>query len=90
MPDSIDSNVAPLIQLATTCMHGHHRIKIFPGQSVAVIGLGVTGQIHVQLAKAWGAYPVIGITRSAYKRNLAEQLGADVTLVQRPGRCSRV
>jgi L-iditol 2-dehydrogenase len=80
LPDSIDSNVAPLIQVATTCMHGHHRIKIFPGQSVAVVGLGVAGQIHVQLAKAWGAYPVIGITRSAYKRKLADELGADVTL----------
>ncbi len=80
LPDSVDSKVAPLIQVATTCMHGHHRINIFPGQSVVVVGLGVAGQIHVQLAKAWGAHPVIGITRSAYKRSLAEQLGADLTL----------
>ena len=80
LPDSIDSEVAPLIQPVTTCMHGQHKFKVFPGQSVAVIGLGVTGQIHVQLAKSWGAYPVIGITRSAYKRGLAEQLGADLTL----------
>jgi L-iditol 2-dehydrogenase len=80
LPDSIPNEVAPLIQPATTCMHGQHKLKVFPGQSVAVIGLGVTGQIHVQLAKSWGAYPVIGITRSAYKRGLAEQLGADLTL----------
>jgi len=65
-------------------MHGHHLIKIFPGQSVVVVGLGVAGQIHVQLAKAWGAYPVIGITRSAYKRNLAKELGADITLPSGP------
>jgi 2-desacetyl-2-hydroxyethyl bacteriochlorophyllide A dehydrogenase len=84
LPDAIDSNVAPLIQVATTCMHGHHLIKIFPGQSVVVVGLGVAGQIHVQLAKAWGAYPVIGITRSAYKRKLANDLGADVTLSSGP------
>ena len=84
LPDAIDSNVAPLIQVATTCMHGHHRINIFPGQSVVVVGLGVAGQIHVQLAKAWGANPVIGITRSAYKRNLAKELGADVTLSSGP------
>jgi len=84
LPDSIDSNVAPLLQVATTCMHGHHLIKIFPGQSVVVVGLGVAGQIHVQLAKAWGAYPVIGITRSAYKRNLAKELGADITLPSGP------
>ena len=80
LPAAIDSNVAPLIQVATTCMHGHHRMHIFPGQSVVVVGLGVAGQIHVQLAKAWGAHPVIGITRSAFKRNLAETLGADITM----------
>src|SRR5665213_1451363 len=80
LPAAIDSNVAPLIQVATTCMHGHHRMNIFPGQSVVVMGLGVAGQIHVQLAKAWGAHPVIGITRSAFKRKLAEQLGADMTM----------
>ena len=79
LPDSVDSDVAPLIQPVTTCVHGQQRLKTFPGQSVAVIGLGVTGQVHVELAKSWGAYPVIGVTRSAYKRNLAEQLGADVT-----------
>ncbi len=84
LPDSIENNVAALIQVATTCMHGQHRMDVFPGQSVAVIGLGVAGQIHVELAKVWGAHPVIGITRSAYKRNLAQQLGADITLPSGP------
>jgi L-iditol 2-dehydrogenase len=39
-----------------------------------------SGQLHVQLAKAAGASTVIGITRSADKRALAETLGADLTL----------
>ena len=90
LPDSIDSAVAPLIQPVTTCMHGQHKLKVFPGQSVAVIGLGVTGQIHVQLAKSWGAYPVMGITRSAYKRGLAEHLGADLTISSGPDAVKRV
>ena len=38
----------------------------------------------MQLAKAWGAYPVIGITRSAWKRRLAQSLGADMTLPSGP------
>jgi len=84
LPDSIESKLAPLLQVATTCMHGHHLIKGFPGQSVVVVGLGVAGQIHVQLAKAWGAHPVIGITRSGYKRKLAEELGADRTFSSGP------
>ena len=48
------------------------------GESVAVIGLGVSGQLHVQLAKARGASKVIGISRSRFKNDLAKQLGADV------------
>ena len=50
------------------------RIGVF-----VVLGLGVTGQLHVQLAKARGA-TVIGVTRSADKRALAETLGADITI----------
>jgi 2-desacetyl-2-hydroxyethyl bacteriochlorophyllide A dehydrogenase len=80
LPETIDPRTAPAIQVLTTCVHAQRRTRIFPGQSVVVVGLGVTGQLHVQLAKARGAHPVIGITRSAWKRDLAEQLGADITL----------
>lgn len=84
LPDGISSQMAPLIQVLTTCVHGQRTLNIFPGQAVVVMGLGVTGQLHVQLAKARGAYPVIGITRSDWKRCLAEQLGADLTLAGGP------
>jgi 2-desacetyl-2-hydroxyethyl bacteriochlorophyllide A dehydrogenase len=80
LPDSIDSRTAPLIQVLTTCLHAQRQVNIFPAESVVVFGLGVTGQLHVQLAKARGASPVIGVTRSAGKRELAEKLGADLTV----------
>ena len=79
LPDSIDRRAAPMIQVLTTCLHAQRQIDIFPGESVVVLGLGVTGQLHVQLAKARGA-TVIGVTRSADKRALAETLGADMTV----------
>ncbi len=79
LPDSVDSRTAPLIQVLTTCLHAQRLINILPGESVVVLGLGVTGQLHVQLAKARGAKSVIGITRSAEKRELAQKLGADLT-----------
>ena len=90
LPDSIDSRTAPLIQVLTTCMHAQRLVNIFPGESVVVMGLGVTGQLHVQLAKARGAHPVIGITRSASKRELAETLGADLTIPGGPGAIEKV
>jgi 2-desacetyl-2-hydroxyethyl bacteriochlorophyllide A dehydrogenase len=80
LPASLDSRTAPLVQVLTTCLHAQRQIDLFPGESVVVLGLGVTGQLHVQLAKARGASPVIGVTRSPDKRALAETLGADVTV----------
>jgi len=80
LPASIDSRDAPLIQVLTTCLHAQQQIDIQPREAVVVYGLGVTGQLHVQLAKARGAHPVIGVTRSADKRALAETLGADMTM----------
>ena len=80
LPDSIESRTAPLVQVLTTCLHAQRQVQMFAGESVVVYGLGVTGQLHVQLAKARGANPVIGVTRSAQKRALAETLGADITI----------
>jgi 2-desacetyl-2-hydroxyethyl bacteriochlorophyllide A dehydrogenase len=78
LPDAIEARTAPLIQVLTTCLHAQRQVAIFPSETVVVLGLGVTGQLHVQLAKARGAR-VIGVTRSADKRALAERMGADVT-----------
>ncbi len=79
LPESVGSQKAPLIQILTTCVHAQRFVNIFAAQSLVVLGLGVAGQLHVQLAKARGAKPLIGITRSAFKRKLAEQLGCDIT-----------
>lgn len=80
LPESIPNSIAPLIQVTATCVHSQHFASIFPGESVAVLGLGVTGQIQAQLAKARGASPVIGISRGSFKRELAKQLGTDIPL----------
>jgi L-iditol 2-dehydrogenase len=80
LPDAIDGAVAPLLQVLATCVHAQRLIQIFPGDSVVVLGLGVTGLLHLQLARLRGARAVIGVTRSAEKLALAERLGADVVI----------
>jgi 2-desacetyl-2-hydroxyethyl bacteriochlorophyllide A dehydrogenase len=90
LPDSIDSRIAPLIQVATTCLHAQRLTSVSLGESVAVIGLGVSGQLHVQLAKARGAGKVIGISRSRFKNELAQQLGADVAIESGPDAVAKV
>ncbi len=90
LPDSIDLSVAPLIQVATTCLHAQRLGSVSLGESVAVIGLGVSGQLHVQLAKARGAGNVIGISRSSFKNELAKQLGADLVIESGPETVAKV
>ena len=89
LPDNLDIRTAPIIQVLTTCLHAQRQVDIFPGEYVVVLGLGVTGQLHVQLAKARGA-TVIGVTRSADKRALAETLGADITIPGGDGAVEKV
>lgn len=79
LPDSLPNKNVPLIQVLTTCYHGQQRITIRPGDTVVVLGLGVGGMLHVQLAKAAGA-KVIGAARSEWKRGLAKSLGAEIVL----------
>ena len=80
MPDGIGDREAPLIQVLTTVMHAQQMAEISPGDTVVILGLGVSGLLHVQLAKARGAKTIIGVTRSAWKREVADTIGADLTL----------
>jgi 2-desacetyl-2-hydroxyethyl bacteriochlorophyllide A dehydrogenase len=80
LPEEIDDLVAPLVQVLATCVHGQRTAPLFAGESTLVLGLGVTGLLHLQVARARGASPLIGVTRSEAKRRLAEALGADLTL----------
>ena len=80
IPEEIDDRVAPLIQVLTTCLHAQRQTQLFPQDSVVVLGLGVSGLLHLQLARARGAHPIIGITRSESKRSLAARLGADLVI----------
>jgi L-iditol 2-dehydrogenase len=76
--------------VATTCLHAQRLAHLSQGESVAVIGLGVSGQLHVQLAKARGASKVIGISRSRFKNDLAKQMGADVVIESGPGTIAKI
>lgn len=77
--EDIDGDEAAVLQVLGTCVHGQLRIDVQPGRPAAVVGLGVTGLLHLQVLKARGASPVIAITRSKEKRLKATELGADVT-----------
>jgi threonine dehydrogenase-like Zn-dependent dehydrogenase len=78
VPLRLSLDEASLLQVLGVCVHAQRRVSVFPGQTAAVLGLGVGGLLHTQLLATRGVR-VVGITRSAGKRQLAEDLGAAVT-----------
>lgn len=58
------------------CLRGLDLAQLHGGESVAVVGGGVIGQLVVQLAAGSGAGSVVLITRQQARRELAERLGA--------------
>lgn len=67
------------VTLGSIAMQGVRQANIKLGEKVAVIGLGLLGQITVQLLKASGC-EVIGADLETKKLELAGQLGADLAV----------
>jgi threonine dehydrogenase-like Zn-dependent dehydrogenase len=76
IPASVPAAQAALLQVISTCVHAQDRLRASPGASAVVVGLGVSGLLHIQLLRARGVETIIGITRSGWKRDLALRFGA--------------
>ncbi|MGH9082523.1 MAG: zinc-dependent alcohol dehydrogenase, partial [Acidimicrobiales bacterium] len=79
VPEPVHDDDAALLQVLGTCVHAQRQVGVFPADHAVVVGLGVSGLLHVQLLRARGARTVIGVGRSAAKRALADSLGATAT-----------
>lgn len=76
LPETVSADQAALLQVLSTCVHAQSGLG--PADSAVVVGLGVSGLLHVQLLRERGVRSIVGVTRSAWKRELALQLGASV------------
>ena len=75
IPDSIsDEDGTSLIALATVFL-SHEKIRIIPGDTVAIIGQGAAGLLHTRIAALSGAASVYAISRSNWKLDIAEKYG---------------
>ena len=79
LPDSLPAADAALLQVLSTCVHAQSGLHISPGDTAVVVGLGVSGLLHVQLLRDRGVQNIIAVTRSAWKRDLALSFGASAT-----------
>lgn len=78
-PDGVEPLVGVFAHIGGIALNVVLDADIHVGETVAVFGLGVPGQIAAQLARLNGAR-VIGVDGLPQRRQLAERLGADVTI----------
>ncbi len=79
IPKNVELQDAASVTLGAIAMQGVRQANLHLGETVAVIGLGLIGQLTCQLLKASGTR-VIGIDISKERMELAQKLGADIIL----------
>ena len=76
LPDSMSFEVGTFIEPLACVYRGQRQAGIKPGQSVLVIGSGITGLLHIKLAAALGAGSIFATDLSQYRLDMAQKLGA--------------
>lgn len=76
LPDAVDYEAAAFGTLGAIALQGVRLAEPTLGESIVVVGLGLLGQLTVQLLKANGCR-VFGVDLDAAKVELARTLGAD-------------
>ncbi len=79
IPDGLGIQEASTVALGSIAMQGVRRAEITLGEYVVIFGLGVIGQITLQIAKNAGAR-VIGIDLDERRLKVARENGADLVL----------
>ncbi len=79
VPENLPIDIASTVTLGSIAMQGIHRADPKLGEYVAVIGLGILGQLTVQMLKANGC-KVIGVDVDQKRINLALSLGIDKSI----------
>ena len=76
LPDRLPLADATLIETLATVRHSQVRLGLKAGESVVVLGQGTTGLLHTRLAVLAGANPVIAVSRTRWKLDMATKMGA--------------
>jgi len=76
IPDCVSTEDAAFVALGSIALQGVRRAEVQVGETVAVLGLGLVGQLVSQILQASGAR-VIGTDRLANRLELATRLGME-------------
>lgn len=74
IPPGVDARQAAFATLGAIALQGIHRANLTPGESIAVIGLGLIGQITALILRQYN-FPVLGIDVSPRQIESARRVG---------------
>ncbi|MFF7977816.1 bi-domain-containing oxidoreductase [Streptomyces sp. NPDC007901] len=74
VPDGVDTRWAAFATVGAIALQGIHQAEVAPGSRIAVIGLGLLGQITLRLLRGYG-YDAVGIDPDPAMVALAESAG---------------
>ena len=77
LPDGLSDEAASLLSVARVAMHGVRRGRVEYGDRVAVVGMGLMGQLAIQHARLAGAAKTIAVDPDRWRLDVAGRLGAD-------------
>jgi L-iditol 2-dehydrogenase len=80
IPDSVTFDEGSFIEPLACVVRAQRFGGVTAGQTVLVIGSGISGLLHIQLARARGAARIIATDISDYRLNAAKQFGADAAI----------
>ena len=80
IPETMSFEEATFIEPVGCCLRALKKCSIQAGDSLAIIGVGAIGIIHVALSKIFGAEKTFVSDPIDYRLNVAKQFGADVAI----------
>lgn len=80
IPDTMSFDEGSFIEPLACVVRAQRFAQISSGQDVLVIGSGISGLLHVQLARARGAARIIATDVSDFRLKAAARFGADATI----------
>jgi len=76
IPDAVSDDAAGFAMLGDVALHGVRRANLQIDGSVAVFGMGMVGQLTLQLARLSGSHPLIAIDLDDARLEMARASGA--------------
>ena len=80
LPHEISFDEGTFIEPLACVVRGQRLARLSPGQTVLILGSGISGLLHGAMARSSGAGRIIATDISEYRRAMAQRLGADVVM----------